>query len=65
MQGVAGAVVAAALPLPRSRAATLPRVAVIGGGMAGVASAWLLDGVCDVRLFDARDSLGGNADFSA
>ena len=60
LQGVAGAVIAAALPLPRSRAATLPRVAVIGGGMAGVACAWLLDGVCDVRLFEARDSLGGN-----
>ena len=60
LRGVAGAVVAAALPLPRSRAATLPRVAVIGGGMAGVACAWLLDGVCDVRLFEARDSLGGN-----
>jgi uncharacterized protein with NAD-binding domain and iron-sulfur cluster len=28
--------------------------------MAGVASAWLLDGVCDVRLFEARDALGGN-----
>jgi predicted NAD/FAD-binding protein len=28
--------------------------------MAGVACAWLLDGVCDVRLFEARDSLGGN-----
>ena len=60
LKGVAGAVIAAALPLPRSRAATLPRVAVIGGGMAGVACAWLLDGVCDVRLFEARGSLGGN-----
>ena len=60
LKGVAGVVIAAALPLPRSRAATLPRVAVIGGGMAGVACAWLLDGVCDVRLFEARGSLGGN-----
>jgi len=60
VKGMAGAVVAAALPLPRSRAATLPRVAIIGGGMAGVACAWLLDGVCDVRLFEARGSLGGN-----
>jgi len=60
LQGIAGAAVAAALPLPRSRAATLPRVAIIGGGMAGVACAWLLDGVCDVLLFEARDSLGGN-----
>jgi hypothetical protein len=56
----AGAVIAAVLPLPRSRAATLPRVAIIGGGMAGVACAWLLDGVCDVRLFETRASLGGN-----
>jgi len=60
LQGAAAVVVAAALPLPRSRAATLPRVAVIGGGMAGVACAWLLDGVGDVRLFEARDALGGN-----
>lgn len=60
LQGAAAAAIAAALPLPRSRAAGLPRVAIIGGGMAGVASAWLLDGVCDVRLFEARGSLGGN-----
>jgi len=60
LKGVAGAALAAALPLPRARAAGLPRVAVIGGGMAGVACAWLLDGICDVRLFEARDSLGGN-----
>ena len=60
LQGLAGAAIAAGLPLTRSRAATLPRVAIVGGGMAGVACAWLLDGVCDVRLFEARDSLGGN-----
>ena len=60
LQGAAGALVAAALPLRRSRASNLPRVAVVGGGMAGVACAWLLDGLCDVWLFEARDSLGGN-----
>jgi predicted NAD/FAD-binding protein len=60
LQGLAGALVAAALPVSSSRAAGLPRVAVIGGGMAGVATAWLLDGACDVFLFEARDSLGGN-----
>jgi hypothetical protein len=60
LQGMAATAIAAALPLRVSRAETLPRVAVIGGGMAGVASAWLLDGVCDVRLFEARESLGGN-----
>jgi hypothetical protein len=37
LQGIGGVAVAAALPLPRSRAATLPRVAIVGGGMAGVA----------------------------
>lgn len=59
LAGLAAAGVAAALPL-RARSAALPRVAVIGGGMAGVATAWLLDGVCDVQLFEARDSIGGN-----
>lgn len=36
------------------------RVAVIGGGMAGVATAWLLDPELPVDLFEARASIGGN-----
>lgn len=36
------------------------RVAVVGGGMAGVATAWLLDPTVEVHLFEARDVLGGN-----
>src|SRR4051812_17202565 len=36
------------------------RVGIIGGGMAGVALAWLLDGERDVVLLEARDSIGGN-----
>ena len=31
-----------------------------GGGMAGVATAWLLDGTHDVTLFEARETIGGN-----
>ena len=38
------------------------RVAVIGGGGAGVCSAWLLDGTHDVTLYERRDRLGGHAD---
>lgn len=37
-----------------------PRVAVIGGGMAGVATAWLIEQQVPVDLFEARSSLGGN-----
>lgn len=36
------------------------RVGVIGGGLAGVATAWLLDGTCDVALIEAAPVLGGN-----
>ena len=35
-------------------------VGIVGGGMAGTALAWLLDGERDVVLFEARQSLGGN-----
>lgn len=51
---------AAGLPLLGHAAPPLRRVAVIGGGMAGVACAWLLDGACEVVLFEAREALGGN-----
>ncbi|MGW6016133.1 FAD-dependent oxidoreductase [Streptomyces sp. NPDC055210] len=36
------------------------RVVVIGGGIAGVATAWLLDGRHDVTLLEAASSLGGH-----
>jgi len=35
-------------------------VAIIGGGMAGVSVAWLLDGQRDVVLLESRDRIGGN-----
>jgi len=38
-----------------------PCVAIVGGGLAGVACAWLLDGVADCTLFEARPALGGHA----
>lgn len=50
----------AALAAPRITRAALPRVAVVGGGMAGVATAWLLDGQAEVTLFEAAPVLGGN-----
>ena len=37
-----------------------PRVAVIGGGLAGVSTAWLLESEVPVDLFEAREVLGGN-----
>ena len=36
------------------------RIAVIGSGIAGLASAWWLDGEHDVTLFEANDYLGGH-----
>lgn len=36
------------------------RVAVVGAGVAGVSVAWLLDGVADVVLLEARGTVGGN-----
>ncbi|WP_164743485.1 FAD-dependent oxidoreductase [Microbacterium sulfonylureivorans] len=37
------------------------RVAVIGGGAAGLTTAWLLDGEHDVTLFEKDERLGGHA----
>ena len=37
------------------------RVGIIGGGAAGLTTAWLLDGHHDVTLFEADDRLGGHA----
>ena len=54
---------AAALPeRPASAAGDTRRrrVGIVGGGMAGVALAWLLDGERDVVLYEARDTIGGN-----
>ena len=41
-------------------AAPRPTVAIIGGGMAGISVAWLLDGQRDVVVLESRDSIGGN-----
>ena len=51
---------AAGLPVLGLGASTRRRVGIIGGGMAGVALAWLLDGERDVVLLEARDAIGGN-----
>ncbi|HKQ97141.1 MAG TPA: FAD-dependent oxidoreductase [Candidatus Polarisedimenticolia bacterium] len=50
----------AALPARLAGAAPRRRVGIVGGGMAGVALAWLLDAERDVVLFEARDAIGGN-----
>lgn len=58
---VLGALVASAgLPALGSPGTPLRRVGIVGGGMAGVALAWLLDGEREVVLLEARDSVGGN-----
>jgi predicted NAD/FAD-binding protein len=36
------------------------RVGIVGGGMAGVATAWMLDGQREVVLLEARPAIGGN-----
>ena len=45
-----------------TQAATRQRVAIIGGGAGGVASAYFLDGTCDVTLFESRAKIGGHCD---
>jgi predicted NAD/FAD-binding protein len=57
----AGAAAALAASLPRPLHGGLPRVGIVGGGLAGVATAWLLDGVFEVVLFESRGQLGGHA----
>lgn len=36
------------------------RIAVVGSGISGLASAWLLSQAHDVVLFEANDYLGGH-----
>jgi len=52
----------AAAGVPALGAGAAPRrvVGILGGGMAGVSLAWLLDGERDVVLLEARESIGGN-----
>jgi uncharacterized protein len=51
---------ATGLPVLAAAAGRRRRVGIIGGGMAGVSLAWLLDGVRDVVLLEAGGSIGGN-----
>jgi predicted NAD/FAD-binding protein len=39
----------------------MERIAIIGGGIAGLGAAWALDRVHDVTLYEADDRLGGHA----
>ena len=60
-----GSAAALALSIPaqarRVLAGARPRVGIVGGGLAGVSCAWLLDGVADSVLFESRVTLGGHA----
>jgi predicted NAD/FAD-binding protein len=60
-----GSAAALALSVPgRARrlfAGDRPRVGIVGGGLAAVSCAWLLDGVADPVLFEGRAALGGHA----
>ncbi len=51
---------AAALPVASLGADVRRTVGIVGGGMAGVSLAWLLDGQRDVVLLEAQPALGGN-----
>jgi predicted NAD/FAD-binding protein len=61
----AGSAAAVGLAFPgrarRPLADARPRVGIVGGGLAGVACAWLLDGVADAVLFESGPALGGHA----
>ncbi len=50
----------AGAPVLAGRAAALPRIGIIGAGMAGVSLAWMLDGQYDVTLMEAAPAIGGN-----
>jgi predicted NAD/FAD-binding protein len=59
-----GGVAAGAAFAPGAARATArgrQRVVVVGGGVAGVSLAWLLDGAHDVTLLEAAPQLGGHA----
>ena len=47
---------------PPSGGGPSKRVAIIGGGVAGVCTAWLLDGAYAVTLFESEAQLGGNVE---
>ena len=51
---------AAAFPVLASAARPMRKVGIIGGGMAGVSAAWLLDRKRDVMLLESEPALGGN-----
>lgn len=60
-----GALAAAGLGVHGGRAplaaSSIPKVGIVGGGLSGVACGWLLDGVADAVLFEARPEIGGHA----
>jgi uncharacterized protein len=39
-----------------------PKVAILGGGAGGLSTAYFLDGVCDVTIFESRGKVGGHCD---
>lgn len=57
MQAAMPPIVETPEPMPPSK----PRVAVVGGGAAGLTTAWLLDQECMVTLYEKESRLGGHA----
>ena len=47
--------------MPLDAAGEPPRIAIIGGGIAGLAAAWALMGKARLTLFEAEPRLGGHA----
>ena len=50
----------ASAPVLAGRAGALPRIGIVGAGMAGVSLAWMLDGTYEVTLIEAAPAIGGN-----
>jgi predicted NAD/FAD-binding protein/uncharacterized protein YeaO (DUF488 family) len=49
-------------PGPEELVSGKPRVAIVGGGIGGIAAAYFLDAEWEVELFEGRDRLGGHCD---
>jgi uncharacterized protein len=55
-----GRSLAAAASPAQAGAANPPTVGIIGGGMAGIETAWLLDGVCQTTIIESNNYIGGH-----
>lgn len=60
--GLSGLVGVSSLKATGVKAAPAQRLAIIGGGMGGIASAYFCDSAYSIDLFESRPKIGGNAD---